>query len=132
MTGVELLALVTSDQGIRLAGLLAAAAFGGDRFARARAAARRLRALAVAELSADVFEAVERGHQEGKLDPAIKMLGGNVSMAKWSKAVELFAAGWKARTRTAPVGDDLARFRAYIERRALSTPADAGRDVTIK
>lgn len=122
----QILAWLVTTEGQRavvyVAGAIAAA-FAGKKTIDKGKTRRYVDAVA---LAAQIFDAVETAHRTGKLASSIAVLGGNVSMAKWTRGVTLFAEGWRARGYKEPTTEDLDVFRTYVERQAMLTSPHAG------
>ncbi len=115
------LAWLVSDMGIKAVGLVAGAIYGAIK-AKQGVAAGKARKMGAAEtLAHEVFRTVEGLATSGKLDQAIKLLGGDAAAraaAKWTRGATLFAAGFRARHGRAPTAGELELARQVIERAA--------------
>lgn len=126
MIGVALAWLV-SDAGLKAVGLVAATIYGAIKGRSVVVAGRAVKLSEAERLAEEVFEAVEALDKSGKLATVIAGLGGDRALAKYTRAMTLFAEGWRARHRgTGPDVFQIDAVRQVFERRAAKTSAPKG------
>lgn len=121
------LAWLVSDVGIKAMGLVAAAVYGAIKGRSVVVAGRSVKLSDAERLAEEVFDAVEALDKSGKLATAIAGLSGDRSLAKYTRAMTLFAEGWRARHRgTGPDVFEIDAVKQVFERRAARTSAPKG------